>query len=697
MVSSRASSARQVAVGIADQFGSVPLKTGRNDLGTLTGLGAGVDRIQAGEDNLSMPAIWIAAVFLLGPPDVSPEVVFERAASALAAHDYGAAEQGFAAVLKKHPNHIGALGNLGVVYSRTQRSARAIETYRRALALNPGDLALRLNLGLVYFKQENYQPAAKQFSRIVAKQPNHRQAQELLATCQIHLGEPRLAISSLESLRKSDPKNAGVLYLLGMAYLRNQQPDKAKPLLDEMMLTALSPAQAHFLVGKAYYDSARFAESREAFLKVLELEPAFPNAQLELGKVWVSLREPEKAQAAFLTAMERNPQDSEAPYFLGSLLVNEGRVEEALVPLARAEGLKPDFWGTLYYLGKAKLQLRKPAEAVSLLRRAAELHSEEDAIYYQLAQALRASGRLVEASRAMERVSELKAKKRATTLRGPAPTSPPTFELAPDAVSSTPLWPVQEILDGVFFVIGTVLVLRPGWIVVTDGFDGWFGIGSVIVFWVLLAYVGLPRLQEVLSKIYVPDYFIGRSLTDVGVLGDPINLALDGSEADIHAAMTRAGWVRADAAHDPLLLGDRVVVGASPPLPGGSGLPAVPLRAAAGLRLPEQEVDGNASRRHHVRFWPVPDGWRLPGGFQVGWSAAATYDRAVGISLFTLQVTHRVDADIDISATTSSTRSGTPSREPPCASSRSTPTPSPPATAEAATSCAPTAPCRSWT
>jgi hypothetical protein len=59
-------------------------------------------------------------------------------------------------------------------------------------------------------------------------------------------------------------------------------------------------------------------------------------------------------------------------------------------------------------------------------------------------------------------------------------------------------------------------------------------------------------------------------------------------------------------------------------------------------------VDGNASQRHHVRFWPVPDGWTLPGGFRVGWLAAATYDKAVGISLFTLQVTHRVDADIDI-------------------------------------------------
>ena len=229
----------------------------------------------------------------------------------------------------------------------------------------------------------------------------------------------------------------------------------------------------------------------------------------------------------------------------------------------------------------------------------------------------------------------------------PPPTSPPTFELAPDDVSSTPLWPVQEIVDGVFFVVGTVLVLWLGWIVASEGFHGWFGIGSVLVFWVLLAYVGLPRLQEVLSKIYVPDYFIGRSLTDVGVLGDPINLALDGSEADIHAAMTRAGWVRADELTIRSSWGIVLSSVLRRPYPEApvSSLFLFGRRQAFAY---QQEVDGNASQRHHVRFWPVPDGWKLPGGFQVGWLAAATYDRAVGISLFTLQVTHRVDADIDI-------------------------------------------------
>jgi hypothetical protein len=230
----------------------------------------------------------------------------------------------------------------------------------------------------------------------------------------------------------------------------------------------------------------------------------------------------------------------------------------------------------------------------------------------------------------------------------PPPTSPPRFELAPDDVSGTPLWPVQQIVDGAFFLIGTALVMWLGWIVVTVGLDdGWYAIASVFLFWVLLAYVGLPRLQEVLSRIYVPDYFIGRSLTDIGVLGDPINLALDGDEGVIHAAMRRAGWTRADEL--TIRSSWRIVVSSvlRRPYPEApvSSLVLFGRRQAFAF---QQEVDGNPSQRHHVRFWPVPEGWRLPGGFEVQWLAAATYDRAVGVSLFTLQVTHRVDADIDI-------------------------------------------------
>ena len=53
------------------------------------------------------------------------------------------------------------------------------------------------------------------------------------------------------------------------------------------------------------------------------------------------------------------------------------------------------------------------------------------------------------------------------------------------------------------------------------------------MFWALVAYLVLPRLHRILTTIYVPDYFIGRARTSDGLLGDPINLAFMGDEAQV--------------------------------------------------------------------------------------------------------------------------------------------------------------------
>lgn len=207
---------------------------------------------------------------------------------------------------------------------------------------------------------------------------------------------------------------------------------------------------------------------------------------------------------------------------------------------------------------------------------------------------------------------------------------------------------MADAVDGAFFVVGALLVLWLGWLLVDHGLTlSWVAVVYVVAFWLLVAYIGLPRLQEVLARIYVPDYFIGRTVTGLGLLGDPVNLAFDGSEQAIHTAMRRAGWTRAD---DVTLRSSwGIIVSAvlrrSYPAAPVSTLFLFGRQQAFAYEL---EVDGNASQRHHVRFWPVPEDWLLPGGYRVGWLAAGTYDRAVGLSAFTLQVTHKVDADIDV-------------------------------------------------
>ncbi|MGH9609430.1 MAG: tetratricopeptide repeat protein, partial [Bryobacteraceae bacterium] len=67
---------------------------------------------------------------LVGAAPEPPKIIFDRAAKALSAGDYEAAEQGFQAVLKQQPDNVGAIGNLGILYARTNRIDKAIAEYR---------------------------------------------------------------------------------------------------------------------------------------------------------------------------------------------------------------------------------------------------------------------------------------------------------------------------------------------------------------------------------------------------------------------------------------------------------------------------------------------------------------------------------------------------------------------------------------
>ncbi|WP_431279023.1 LssY C-terminal domain-containing protein [Leifsonia poae] len=207
---------------------------------------------------------------------------------------------------------------------------------------------------------------------------------------------------------------------------------------------------------------------------------------------------------------------------------------------------------------------------------------------------------------------------------------------------------VSVVVDYSFFVFGGASAVWLAWLVFTESFSwGWFLFLFFVLFWVVLAYLVLPRLHRILTSIYVPDYFIGRARTSDGLLGDPINLAALGTEAQLDEAMRKAGWTRAD---DVTLGTSLRIISSTIRRKSYDEAPVSPLFLFGHQQdvAYQQEVKGNPAKRHHVRFWRCPDGWLLPGGNRADWMAAGTFDRAVGFSLFTMQVTHKIDANTDI-------------------------------------------------
>jgi hypothetical protein len=169
---------------------------------------------------------------------------------------------------------------------------------------------------------------------------------------------------------------------------------------------------------------------------------------------------------------------------------------------------------------------------------------------------------------------------------------------------------------------------------------------AIVLLWFVTAYLALPRIHRLLSRIYVPTNFIGRTRTSDGLLSDPVNMGLVGGKRQLIDAMEATGWQQAEP------LSPRSIWRAIRSNVLRQSYPTAPVSEAFLFGKKEElafqmEVGNNPHKRHHVRFWRTPEGWYLPGGIKVDWLGAATYDDAVGLSMFTMQFTHRIDSNVD--------------------------------------------------
>lgn len=171
-------------------------------------------------------------------------------------------------------------------------------------------------------------------------------------------------------------------------------------------------------------------------------------------------------------------------------------------------------------------------------------------------------------------------------------------------------------------------------------------IAAFVFLWLFTAYVVLPLAHRFLANVYLPDYYIGRAKTGDGLLADPVNIAVTGKQRRLIATMKEAGWTLADPVTPKTALKTiwYGLVGRTYTTAPVSSLFLFNKKQDLAF---QKEVPGKPHARHHIRFWSVPEGWLLPGGYRADWMGAATYDRRIGLSLFTGQITHKVDEATD--------------------------------------------------
>jgi hypothetical protein len=164
-----------------------------------------------------------------------------------------------------------------------------------------------------------------------------------------------------------------------------------------------------------------------------------------------------------------------------------------------------------------------------------------------------------------------------------------------------------------------------------------------VAVWLALAYLILPALWSHYEHNpgLEPSPRITR--TADGSPGDPLNVGLVASDAELHAAMAAAGWRVAAGLgiESDLEIAGSVVLDRPDPTAPVSDLFLFGRKQDVAF---EKEAGESAKQRHHVRFWR----WDAAGAADRPlWIGSATFDRSVGLSHRTGQITHHIGPDID--------------------------------------------------
>lgn len=171
----------------------------------------------------------------------------------------------------------------------------------------------------------------------------------------------------------------------------------------------------------------------------------------------------------------------------------------------------------------------------------------------------------------------------------------------------------------------------------------WRILALVVGAYLLLAYLILPLLWRHHEREPGLASLPMVTRTASGIPGDALNVGLVGSREDILRAMHAAGWYPAD----PITLRTSIEIIGSVVLDRPyHDAPVSPLYYGGQQeQLAFEKPEGtSADRRHHVRFWMVLE--KGDSGRSV-WLGSITFDRGVGFSRDTGQVTHHIAPDID--------------------------------------------------
>lgn len=248
-----------------------------------------------------------------------------------------------------------------------------IESYLRAIAIEPNSPQTYINLGKLYAQKQQWQLAISYYCQGIELKPNVSWFYHKLGEALTQLGSYQEAVEAYKSAIKLKPEFPWSYQKLGELLMKLKS-------WDEAIL---------------------------AYRRLIELKPNLFLSYKNLGDALSQLKRWDEAVNAYRQGMEIEPNSYWGNNNLGEALIKLSRFDEAISTFHRAIEIKPNLYFAYHNLGNAFSKLQRLDEAVSAYRRGLEINPNSYWSYHNLGGILEEKGDFEEAALAYCRAIDL--------------------------------------------------------------------------------------------------------------------------------------------------------------------------------------------------------------------------------------------------------------------------------------------------
>lgn len=255
--------------------------------------------------------------------------------------DFAAAQAAFEAALKLDPKMSVAELGLGQSLLRQGKLDDALAHYKNAVALDPADKSFLLEIAIAFSKSNRQVEAVD----LLKEFPEDVGARETLGNLYLEMNRPADAVTEFEAATKLSPTPANQV-ALASAYLKNNQADLARPILERALAANPNDFDLRMVVARIHRDRHEYPLAAGLFLAAANLKPDSVQAWNEAASCFVIGKQFPEALAALDKVRALNAETPGDFYFRAIALDSLHQVKPALASyqhfLQTSEGKFPD-------------------------------------------------------------------------------------------------------------------------------------------------------------------------------------------------------------------------------------------------------------------------------------------------------------------------------------------------------------------